>query len=630
MMSKNEPLKRETHNVRISQIIGTFGTGAIMDFRDQTLMTAAPKYWTKYDVIHDERLENKLHVDEFRIHKDIDCKKGVPFVRFPGWYFCPKCKKFQHISKWEKEYSRKNRNEFMLKPVCMDCKIPIIPVSVLVACKNGHIDDFPWIEWVHLHEGKICDNPKLKIVSNSGTLGLEGFRVECTKCGAFNSLKGAFNKNIFEEIIEGKKFKNLTKNFREKFKCTGNMPWKGIKDKECKEYPRAILRNASNIYFSKIESSIVIPPYSDKLNTKIEDSHGFESFLSAKAINEKKGKIDRFLKEDFEDYIKDIAKEIGEKNNIYAIRKIMERRIKPKDENVDQNYNRNFYRAEEYDALLGKIAKSSFDSNDFIIEEKNVKKYNMEEVLKVTLVKKLREVRALVGYTRIEPPIPYIMGTDKSGNESKVVNIKEHDDKWYPAYEVRGEGIFIELNSKLIDKWTDDNDEVRERAEKLSKRYNKDKSAELKREVTPKFILLHTLAHILIRELSFECGYSSASLRERIYCDLPQDDKEMSGILIYTASGDSEGSLGGLVKQGNPEFLPRIIKNAINRVKWCSADPVCINSKGQGRNSLNLAACHNCVLLPETSCEEFNTLLDRAMLVGSLEDNNIGFFKEYI
>lgn len=629
MMSRYVPLPRETYNVRISQIISTFGPGAIVDFRDQTLMTVAPKYWTKYDAIHDERLGKKLNVDEFRIHKDEECKVGIPFVRFPGWYFCPSCKKFQHISEWEKEYKQKN-DKFMLSPICMKCKINIVPVSVLVVCKNGHIDDFPWVEWVHLHEGKICNNPNLKIVSNSGTLGLEGFRVECICCGASRSLQGAFDKNKFKQIIEGEFFKNIDKEYRERFKCTGNMPWKGKKEKKCTEFPIAILRNASNIYFSKIESSIVIPPYSDKLNVKIENSHEFEAVLSAKNKSERKDELERFLEEDLEDYIEEIAEEIGEKDNIYAIRKIMERKLTFKDENTGEDNSRNMYRSEEYDALLGKIAKSSFDSRDFKIEVKNFSEYGMEEISKVTLVKKLKEVRALVGYTRINPPLSYIMGADNSSHKSKVVDIKEYEDRWYPAYEVRGEGIFIELNSEMIDKWMEENDEIKDRAKKLSERYNKDKTDELKREVTPKFILLHTLAHILIRELSFQCGYSSASLRERIYCDLPKEDVKMSGILIYTASGDAEGSLGGLVKQGNPEFLPKIIRNAINRSKWCSADPVCMNSNGQGRDSLNLSACHNCLLLPETSCEEFNVLLDRCMLVGKFDNKKLGFFNKYV
>ena len=164
----------------------------------------------------------------------------------------------------------------------------------------------------------------------------------------------------------------------------------------------------------------------------------------------------------------------------------------------------------------------------------------------------------------------------------------------------------------------------------FNKNYNKDKDEESKREISPKFIMLHTLAHLLIKELSFECGYSITSLRERLYCNLPGEKDIMSGILIYTADSDSEGSLGGLVKQGRTDILPKIFKNAIKRAKWCSYDPVCIDSNGQGRKSQNLAACHSCALLPETSCEEFNVLLDRALVVGSLNDSNLGFLSTYI
>jgi hypothetical protein len=117
-------------------------------------------------------------------------------------------------------------------------------------------------------------------------------------------------------------------------------------------------------------------------------------------------------------------------------------------------------------------------------------------------------------------------------------------------------------------------------------------------------------------------------MRERIYCDRKAEtpDEPMNGVLIYTASGDSEGSLGGLVRQGKPGFLEAMLRSAIENAKWCSSDPICIDSGGQGPDNCNLAACHNCALLPETCCEQSNRLLDRALLVGALDDPSIGFF----
>lgn len=144
----------------------------------------------------------------------------------------------------------------------------------------------------------------------------------------------------------------------------------------------------------------------------------------------------------------------------------------------------------------------------------------------------------------------------------------------------------------------------------------------------PEFVLIHTFAHLLINQLSFECGYGSSSIRERIYCEKTENEHEMYGVLIYTASGDSEGSLGGLVRQGEKGNIEDTIRDAVRNAAWCSSDPVCIQSLGQGPESCNLAACHNCALLPETCCENGNRLLDRGVIVGSLGDRSIGFFAD--
>ena len=142
-------------------------------------------------------------------------------------------------------------------------------------------------------------------------------------------------------------------------------------------------------------------------------------------------------------------------------------------------------------------------------------------------------------------------------------------------------------------------------------------------------MLIHTFAHVLINELVFDCGYGSASLKERLYCS-SLTDPEMNAVLIYTAAGDTEGSMGGLVRQGEADRLPQLIENAILRASWCTSDPVCIESSGQGPSGMNLAACHSCALLPETSCEMMNLQLDRAMLVGTIEHPELGYFSDLL
>ena len=148
--------------------------------------------------------------------------------------------------------------------------------------------------------------------------------------------------------------------------------------------------------------------------------------------------------------------------------------------------------------------------------------------------------------------------------------------------------------------------------------------------MSARYVVLHTFAHLLIRQLTLDCGYSGAALKERIYSTYPGSEKKMAGILIYTSSSDSDGSLGGLVRQGDAELLESTIRNMLQEASWCSSDPLCSDSTAQGYNSLNYAACHACTLLPETSCEARNCLLDRVSIVGKYDNRELGFLGELL
>lgn len=614
-IKKKIPLPLTSYSVRFSQAIAPFGVGAMIDFKDQTLMVASPEYWTinQSQEIHDERLERLLNVEKFCLPPDKNQISKIPFVRFPRWYFCPKCKRLRPLEEWEKEFvpSKRSKNPNMTTPKCMECNMQLVPAGILVTCEDGHIDDFPWVEWVHgKYKGMVtCGKPQLKIKNSSSALGLEGLVVEC-KCGAKASLAGAFMENAF-------------KKHNVNYECTGNMPWKGKKEK-CTKTPQSIQRGALNIYFAKVVSSIVIPPYSSEINLLVKQSNKFcllLEMLSDEEIVEIKGR-----EKIISSFIEKIAKDIHQDENIVKV-------ILDKTFNVENGENietKEQYRIEEYNALTGNIPQECMDEKDFKIEiQKDIDKYSIRGLTRVTLVKKLREVRALVGFSRLQPTEADAMsGFESKANSSGFVSIKEKETNWYPAYEARGEGIFIELNNEIIEEWIKKYPKVSERIEILNARYNgrEKKRGNKAREITPKFVLLHTFAHLLIRELSFECGYDSASLTERIYCNTQENSTNMSGILIYTSSGDSEGTLGGLVRQGKADMLPKIILNAVRKAMWCSSDPVCIDSGGQGRDGLNLSACHACTLISETSCEEFNVLLDRVLIVGELEDRYMGFF----
>lgn len=638
-MSDNNPkenivLSKITHSVRASQAVLQYGVGSMVDFPDQTLMPAAPEYWKSQTVpIHDERLEKALCVDGFGMPGNMDkFDEGISYVRFPEWYFCPKCREFKPINQWVKEFNDKASSSlveskpYMVKYMkCPKCHLDLIVTRIVCVCKNGHIDDFPWVKWVHCQNygghKSICSNPKLKFMTKtSSSEGLDAIEIVCETCGARASLRGAMKEGIFNELDE------KTDN-RYDFTCTGRHPWKHSEE-ACGEYPKAQLRGSSSVYFPVTESSLVIPPYSNLLTTKVENSVEFVRCKDAIAGVLNTEGIDQATKNSIkksmiDSYSKQIALEIFASEE--KVKEILIRKWLSPD-NEEESTKSIKYKAEEYEALSGKISIPSEEHGDFLRESTIASDYKIPFVSNVSLIHKIREVQALIGFSRLKPAEN---GPDGTGGN--VVSIKGKYDNWYPAYQVRGEGIFIEFDQDAIDTWISDNEFVAKRVKILNEKYNESFLGRNKpRTISGKFLLLHTLSHLLIKQLSFECGYSIASIKERIYCSEEGDGERMAGILIYTASGDSEGTLGGLVRQGRHDTLPYVFKKAIESATTCSNDPVCSLSQGQGRDSLNLAACYSCTLIPETSCEEFNIFLDRGMVIGTFEDIYAGIYSHCV
>lgn len=629
-------LKNKTaYSVRASQAVLQYGVGAMVDFRDRTLMTAAPEYWGgSVSRIRDERLEKILHVDYFGKPGDKDDVKfaeGISYVRFPEWYFCPSCRRFKPIGEWVTEYRAKSpkkaeEDPHMIQTMkCPKCFQELVVARIITVCQEGHIDDFPWVKWVHCQNfggpKEICSRPELTITtSSSASEGLEGLTLKCLNCGAAASLRGAFDPGKFEEL-------DKKTDFRYNFHCAGKHPWKH-KTESCKstEYPKVLQRGSSSVYFPVTESSLVIPPYSSIVTNKIDESAAYAeykaviaSYLSTPGIPAETIESLRNLQTKV--YAQRIAQEMAIPfDKVVGVLK--RKNVAPDDGEYSTASVK--YRAEEYEAITGETVIEAEDYGEFYREGVDISAYNLPFLKSISLIHKVREVQALVGFTRLKP----VDSTDAPGSQAVIVPVKEPDTKWYPAYDVRGEGIFIEFDSSSINSWRSENQFLAERVALLNDNYKKSFIGENHpREITGKFLLLHTISHLLIKQLSFECGYGIASLKERIYCSEAADGKEMAGILIYTACGDSEGTLGGLVRQGRSDTFPRIFNKAIENARTCSNDPVCSLSQGQGRDSLNLAACYSCTLIPETSCEEFNCFLDRGVVVGTFDNPNLGFFQ---
>jgi hypothetical protein len=236
------------------------------------------------------------------------------------------------------------------------------------------------------------------------------------------------------------------------------------------------------------------------------------------------------------------------------------------------------------------------------------------------LVKKLREVRALKAFTRLVDA--------ESTTGSTEMPLSERPLRWLPAMEVRGEGVFLRLDEDRLGAWEQSVavaarvERMRFAHQRLLEQWADDPTRVVPSPATPRMVLLHTLAHVLINEWSLDAGYPAAALRERLYAA-----DGTAGVLVYTATSDSAGSLGGLVAQGEPETLGRALRSAVRRAEWCSSDPLCMETEASGAGGINLAACHACVMLPETSCEHNNILLDRALLVGTPDDPRLGYFE---
>lgn len=630
-------LNSKTHSVRASQAVLQYGVGAMVDFPSQTLMTAAPEFWEQeVRKVHDERLEKALGVDWFGMPAGEEggkSKNGISYARFPEWYFCPKCRKFQPLKKWIEERGRKAKANDSDPDMVRSLRCPadnqeLVVARIITICEHGHIDDFPWIKWVHRMNisgpVKICEKPDLRFMTSPvASEGLEGLTIKCEACKARTTLNHAFDKDEFVRLDADERVR-----FGYSFECTGRHPWKNTAEK-CGLYPKVQQRGSSSVYFPVIASSLVIPPYSAKLTAEIENSRAFETCriqmetIFKCSMTQDNREIHE--REILKSAAHDISMEIGCPNEGQVL-EILERK-RTGEENMDFDTAGLRYRAEEYDALSGRTVLEMKEYDDFVREDTDISEYGIPFVKSISLIHKIREVQALLGFSRINP---FQASAIKDGSLN-FVSVKEPETRWYPGYNVYGEGIFIEFNEDAINVWRNKNMALRERVTLLQRNYDDSFiSRGNPRTLTEKLLLLHTVSHLLIKELSFECGYSIASLKERLYCGELADGKAMSGILIYTASGDSEGTLGGLVRQGYADTFPGIYRKAIQSALTCSNDPVCSLSEGQGRDSLNLAACYSCCLLPETSCEEYNVFLDRGVVIGTVKNRGLGFFHDQV
>ena len=595
---------RAIGDVRPSQVITTFGPGAIVDLQTMSVIVAGIDNWRidEDDVIHEPRLEQALRVSRFFSAQPASgnffTKKGtVPTFLFPRFQVCSNsdCSTLSEYAEGLIEYDEKFQEMRCKAPRCKGrgrFKAPTIPAPFIVACPSGHIDDFPWREYAH--RGETPCTKRMHLYSRGKTGTVADLMVVCDCEKATRSMSDAFGEKRHEILGD----------------CTRRRPWLGTKnfDTSCehKDELRAMLRGATNGWFPILRSALSIKEAASPIGSALKkcSQHQVEKLDS---IDKLKVMLDMDMfptleRFDVEDIWHTIQKQRGEIET----------------DEID-------LRLPEWEAFRDPTGSSQGDRSDFFLEEGEVPSFASELVDRVVLVRKLLEVRALTSFTRID----YVSGQDDSGlGPSRAPIYRERRD-WLPAVEVRGEGIFIELNEERLTQW-EVLPSVTARSQAMEVKYKawaRERGVDANDFPGARHVLLHTFAHVLIRQLSLDCGYSASSVRERLYSS--QDPtRHMAGILIYTASPDSEGSLGGLVDLGSKDRFPDLLRNALIGATRCSSDPLCADHQPDVHATINGAACHACVLVPETSCEAFNRFVDRNFLVPTMAHSDMSFFSK--
>ncbi|MFI8298603.1 DrmB family protein [Streptomyces nigra] len=597
--------------VRQAQTVLPFGVGAVLDVQGESFVAAGIERWPRLKTpVPSERLATRLAVKGFYAaphtlndrYDDAD-RPGVPYVRFPGWLFCGSCRA---MVRFLREHEKPGE-----PPVCTSCAAAprLTPMRFVRICADGHLDDIDWWYWAHsklppeLREA--CSESqhawkarRLTFRVADRASGLEALSVRCGAIGAGGRPCGA-ERDLLDVLGP------------QSGRCSGRNPWQpGDARVICGQQVHHVQRTAGNVYYPVVYSALDIPqteeaPRAERSMADAVLEHGYWSNLLDALGTPREDVFRGMIKEDTDAPDDLIDHLVGEATGAPTPAPA-DRQESGKSGKVD--LSRDEWYAFDAAQLPEPSAEFSVRRGGLGLDDEKEEPWASLDahIGGIVLADRLREVRALTGFRRYSPN-GTLVPADTSGRL-----------RWLPATEVYGEGIVLTLDEQRLTAWEND---PRVRAHVHGVRADLDASFRAEQlaettgsELSPRFLLLHTLAHLLIRQLSFDSGYTTASLRERVY---GRPEYGQHGLLVYTAAGDAEGTLGGLVRQGEaPHFAETLIR-MLEAAAWCSADPLCAEHTGQGFGNLNRAACHACTLLPETSCETGNTLLDRALVVGS-------------
>ena len=601
-------------DVRPSQLLLTYGVGAIIDLPHLSTLIMGLDDWDTSNMqeISEERLLQALQSslgpqlkyllspphspDTPQGPFDPAALIGVPVAAFPRWMVCPRCHLLAPVESGYFELKPHPFQSDRIRYVHHNChkQPPVLPSRFMIACENGHLDDFPYVHFVH--GDKPC-KASLRWVEMGVSGEPSDIYIKCETCGDSRPMSDAFSS------AEEQRYHPT---------CRGRRPHLRDYDKQPCEYnARTILLAASNTWFPLVYNTLSIPAGIDALEQLVEEHwsilQGADSVQDVAAYRRIR------LLERLGDYADaDIWTRVEAKKTTGSASV----RVRPSDLKVP-----------EWEVLSH--ASSAPKAADFEATPVSVPDGYSDMLAQVVLVERLREVMAMTGFTRIESLRDYAEEEELPGEH--VMPLSRHPLRWVPAAEVRGEGIFLQFREDALERWLERAavDKLHNALYEGHKRWRRARHIPRPELNYPgiRYVLLHTFAHALMRQLTLECGYTAASIRERIYALPPTGEYgPMAGILLYTAAPDSEGTLGGLVNLGRPDQLGWHIDGALDSMKYCASDPLCAEHSSKNDHTLHEAACHACLFIPETSCERGNKYLDRSVLVRTVERDDLAFF----
>lgn len=587
-------------SVRQSQVLHPYGPGAILDLGQESFVMLDTDFnksnWRRSRTIRLPRLEARLRVRKFQSPPDNSTDKhtALQVQRFPSWLFCPSCRDMVKWSRDKEMGLAKNKQD---APECSNssCKGSLlVPMRYVAACKNGHLSDVDWWLLAHSNNSVQCDRtePKLKFITEGSGSSLSSLVVKCLTCPGKSDLGDLQQSHTSKKIGQH---------------CSGKQVWQARDQREeCKETLKYLLRSETAVHFSDIQSALDLDidtgTQFNELDEFISQQLRDNEILADFPVDVISGGLERTISAEFD--------------NLYSTEEIKQSILGLKNTEAEASIESD-PEEEEWKRLC---QPTSGDSKVLKIRETGWRQVTQKSVLHelvedILIVERLREVRAFTSFSRVEPMA--------SGETNRILPngkrpSRENQPEWFPAVEVFGEGIFFKLSNESIGAWEKENaKELRHRQVKIKEKVSDPENWVHLRygnleNILPRFFLVHTLAHALMRQLSFNCGYNLASIREKLFVF-----EDNAGILLYTAQGDSEGSLGGLVRQGEIDLSGKLITQAIERLVWCSNDPICSEMPDNGLEGLNKSACHACAIVPETSCTHLNTFLDRNLVINS-------------